>query len=104
MVDQCKHCDLRGDINACLFSECFHHENWMAKQQAERIKALEDKVQSLTTLISVKEHPPERIQGNKVLGFGEGYFFECEYDDGYWCNLCGVDMTHYILLPESPES
>lgn len=33
MVDQCKHCDLRGDIKACKASDCFHHENWYAVEQ-----------------------------------------------------------------------
>jgi len=40
MTDQCKYCVCRGDINECLSAECFHHENWHAKQQAETIKEL----------------------------------------------------------------
>jgi len=42
MTDQCKHCELRGDIGKCKETECSHHENWYALEQQKRIKALEN--------------------------------------------------------------
>lgn len=47
---------------------------------------------------SVDVDPPDAIQGNKVLGFGNGYAFECEYDDDFWCNIGGETMTHWKAL------
>ncbi len=44
----CEPCESRGDIKKCLTVECFHHENWYAKQQQERI----DELQDTLTLIS----------------------------------------------------
>jgi len=32
MSDQCKHCQLRGDINKCLAADCSKHEDWFAVQ------------------------------------------------------------------------
>ena len=40
MTDQCKNCELRGDIKKCLAADCFHHENWYARVQQERIDKL----------------------------------------------------------------
>jgi len=40
MTDQCKHCDLRGDINKCLSTECLQHENWYAIEQQKEIDNL----------------------------------------------------------------
>ncbi len=52
--------------------------------------------------ISVDDKYPEPVQGDKILAFGEGYVFECEYDDGYWTNLGGDEFTHWQPLPEPP--
>ena len=53
--------------------------------------------------ISVKDDRPEQIQGKKILGYGNGYAFECECDDGFWCNIGGEEFTHWQPLPASPE-
>jgi len=72
----------------------------MIKERNEfeaRVKVLEgDK------WISCKDKWPEGAQGNLVLGFGNGYFFEAEYDDGYWTNIGGEEMTHWQELPSPP--
>lgn len=41
MTDQCKNCELKGDIKKCLDADCFQHENWYAKEQTKRIEKLE---------------------------------------------------------------
>tara|TARA_R110002020_G_scaffold467655_2_gene691408 strand:- start:3040 stop:3225 length:186 start_codon:yes stop_codon:yes gene_type:complete len=53
--------------------------------------------------INIKDKRPEFIQGNKVLGHNGDYAFECDFDDGYWCNIGGEDMTHWMPLPEPPS-
>jgi len=53
--------------------------------------------------ISVKDRWPEYVQGNKVWAFGGGYQFEAEYDDGFWTNLGGEEMTHWRPLPPNPK-
>ena len=53
--------------------------------------------------ISTETRRPEAEQGNKILAFGNGYVFECEFDEGYWCNIGGDDFTHWMPLPEPPE-
>lgn len=40
MTDQCKHCACIGNMEACLSTNCFHHENWYAKEQTKAIKEL----------------------------------------------------------------
>tara|TARA_R110000787_G_scaffold279556_1_gene389729 strand:+ start:71 stop:340 length:270 start_codon:yes stop_codon:yes gene_type:complete len=55
-------------------------------------------------LRNINDVPPEAVQGNKVLGFNGSYFFECEFDEGFWCNIGGEDMTHWTKLPELPEA
>lgn len=55
MSDQCKHCTVRGDINACLSTECFHHENWYAVKQQERIDELQQANNEAQSLIGLLE-------------------------------------------------
>ena len=55
------------------------------------------------TWTSVKDEWPEPVNGNKVLGFNGDYVFECEFDDGFWCNIGGDEMTHWMPIPELPE-
>lgn len=62
MTDQCKHCILRGDIEICKATECFHHENWYAiHQQGEMDKLkqqrdeLADKVIDLESEIEARD-------------------------------------------------
>ena len=52
--------------------------------------------------ISVIDEQPECKQGNKILGYGEGYIFDCEFDDGYWTNIGGETFTHWMKRPEPP--
>jgi hypothetical protein len=52
--------------------------------------------------VSVKDISPERIEGMKILCFGNGYIFEAEYEDGYWVNLGGDVFTHWQPLPAAP--
>jgi|GEM_PF-1560273 len=48
--------------------------------------------------ISTKDRWPEAECGNKILAFGEGYVFECEYDGEHWCSLGGDEFTHWMPL------
>ena len=52
--------------------------------------------------IDIKKDYPKSDEVGKVLGFGSGYAFECEFEDGFWCNIGGEDMTHWMPLPEAP--
>jgi len=54
--------------------------------------------------ISIEDRWPEAKQGNKILAYWAGHVFECEYDDGFWCNLGGDDFTHWMPLPELPQA
>lgn len=47
---------------------------------------------------------PEQIQGRKILGYGNGYAFECEYDDGVWSNIGGEEFTHWQELSPPPQA
>lgn len=42
MSDQCKNCQVKGDYNECIATECSHHENWINKEQIKRITKLEN--------------------------------------------------------------
>lgn len=55
MTDQCKHCELRGDIEKCLAADCFQHENWYAIKQQERIKELENALNDFVTEFCARE-------------------------------------------------
>ncbi len=52
--------------------------------------------------ISVAEKWPNAEQGEKILAYGCGYVFECEWNDGYWCNIGGDSFTHWMPRPEPP--
>ena len=54
--------------------------------------------------INKKNRCPKPEDGNKVLGHNGVYAFECEYDDGFWCNIGGETMTHWMPLPAPPTS
>lgn len=53
--------------------------------------------------ISIKDQWPEPIDGNKVIGYGAGYLFECEWDGDDWCNIGGENMTHWMPIPQPPQ-
>lgn len=40
MTDQCKHCTVRGDMEACAALECGIHESWYAESLANEIERL----------------------------------------------------------------
>ena len=72
MSDQCKHCQLMGDIEGCLITECFHHENWYAKEQQKEITSLKDALNEVCHDIRLHNpryaHPLEtipKIEGDK---------------------------------------
>lgn len=44
---------------------------------------------------NVKEEQPDPSLG-KIWAYGEGYCFECEWDNGYWCNIGGDDFTYWM--------
>jgi hypothetical protein len=50
----------------------------------------------------------EKEHGKKILCYGDGYIFEaeCEMDDGFgtWCNIGGAQATHWMPLPEYPNT
>ncbi len=48
----------------------------------------------------------EKVNGSKILCYGDGYIFEaeCETDDGFslWCSIGGSEATHWMPLPSPP--
>ena len=71
----------------------------VAKRALERIKELE----ALSAWVSVKDDMPEATEDKNVLGHNGNYAFECNFDDGYWCNIGGEDITHWMPLPKAPS-
>lgn len=51
--------------------------------------------------ISVKDEQPNP-QDKFILGHNGDYAFECNFDDGDWCNIGGEDITHWMPLPKPP--
>lgn len=39
-MDQCKHCIVKGNIQLCKQTPCFHHETWYAETQESKIEEL----------------------------------------------------------------
>lgn len=54
MTDQCKRCELRGNIKDCLESECYHHENWYAIEQQKEIDRLRNALSDEVLLLKNK--------------------------------------------------
>ncbi len=52
--------------------------------------------------INVKDRWPEPAEGNKIIGYGNGYLFECVWDGDDWCNIGGECITYWMPLPEPP--
>ena len=40
-VDQCQHCTVRGDLDACKVTLCNQHESWYAVTMQAKIASLE---------------------------------------------------------------
>jgi len=53
--------------------------------------------------ISVNDRWPDPQIDKIVVGHNGSYLFECEFDDGFWCNIGGDEMTHWMPLPPPPE-
>ena len=70
MTDQCKHCELRGNYNECIKTECFHHENWINKQRIHRIRELENQWIEVSMILNAVG---EALDGEKVSDFDESY-------------------------------
>ena len=41
MTDQCKHCDLKGNLSGCKEANCSQHENWYSIEQQKLIDELQ---------------------------------------------------------------
>ncbi len=41
--------------------------------------------------------------GRELWGFGEGQQFVVNFEDDYWCNVCGFNTTHWMPLPSPPD-
>lgn len=65
---------------------------------------IEQCIQDITPQwVSVDDELPDPLIHNKVLATNGSYVFECEFDDGYWSNIGGDEMTHWkpaINLPK----
>ena len=44
MIDQCKHCVVRGNIAECLSTKCSQHESWMSRELRAEIVVLKAKL------------------------------------------------------------
>lgn len=63
----------------------------MAKQTIDKYGV------TASTWISVKDVWPEPTQGI-ILGHNGSYAFECQYDDGAWCNIGGEEIEFWVPL------
>lgn len=50
MTDQCRLCTLRGDMEACRETNCFHTENWYCLKMKKKVAELEEKYQQSVEL------------------------------------------------------
>lgn len=53
--------------------------------------------------VSVFKERPQKIEGNKIWATDGDAQFECEFSDGFWCNISGSEFTHWMPLPPAPE-
>lgn len=76
----------------------------MANQQSKIIEKLQEATKdiSVNEWISVSDDRPEKKQGNKIWATDGIDQFECEFDDGFWCNVFGNEFTHWRQLPKLP--
>ncbi len=52
--------------------------------------------------VSVFKERPQKIEGNKIWATDGDTQFECEFNDGFWCNISGSEFTHWMPLPPAP--
>jgi hypothetical protein len=81
MSDQCEKCEVRGNYERCIKTECFHHENWISKQQKERIRILENNWVKAEMLLNAVG---EALDGEKVSDFEESYPIVRKAQDAYY--------------------
>jgi len=91
--------DIVEDLETTTFS---NNEAYFKKAAAEITSLRVQLAQAEQGWISVDDLWPERIEGSKILCFGNDYIFECEYQDGHWCNIGGESFTHWMPLPKPP--
>lgn len=53
--------------------------------------------------IDRRKESPNCEDGEKIIAWGNGYAFECEYDGDSWTNIAGDDFTHWMPHPGAPE-
>ncbi len=57
-MDQCKHCEVRGDMKKCMELDCSQHVNWYAVQlRLEKQRKLNELVNVITSM-EVEENCP----------------------------------------------
>jgi hypothetical protein len=64
IMDQCEHCQVRGDLEKCLATNCSYHEVWMV-QELKRVTKNE-----IITLQSIIDWIIDIIDGEEVSDFG----------------------------------
>jgi len=67
MTDQCKNCELRGNIKGCLETECSNHENWYAIEQQILIDNLRDKLRCLKPFVEFSKEQLDLPDGYSEL-------------------------------------
>lgn len=40
--DECRHCLVRGNIQACLETECNHNSNWLVQELMQKLMEAEE--------------------------------------------------------------
>ena len=78
MTDQCKHCILRGDIEICKATECFHHKNWYAVQQQSEIDQLKQQRDEL--LAAIKDYRANLGPSSYDKSCGHEFHCVCSVD------------------------
>lgn len=79
-----------------------------AAELQDKLNSADNRIEDLKKSqewVSVSERGPNPnlVNEHNVLGFNGSYCFECEFDDGFWCNIGGDEMTHWMPLPLPPQ-
>lgn len=77
--------------NKALHSDCPLLEDEVLVEMHKYVGALERK----TKWLDRRFYQPKEEEGERILAYNT-YIFECEYQDGVWCNSCGDDFTHWM--------
>jgi hypothetical protein len=57
MVDQCKHCLVHGNMEACKETECQQHENWYAQEIQTELTRTRSALEGLKREVREALHP-----------------------------------------------